>query len=152
MKKIYFFVMLTFFWNGFAEAKDPLECKEIKHVMDRLLCFGDAAKSENDLTICDQAGHEGVRYQCYYIFAMHSQDIKTCDKIPDKNPEMLSLREGCYSDLASQPAICEKIKNQGIKDGCYLKLSKKTNNKNLCKKIIDPGLRSACTGQPVFVD
>jgi hypothetical protein len=152
MKKIIFLAGIFILYGSLVKASNLSDCQETKHVIDRLLCFGNLAKSEKDLTICDQANHEGVRYQCYFIFAKHTQDIKVCNRIPKRSPEHIKLREGCLSDLASDASVCETLSERGIKDGCFYKVFLKTKNKKLCLKIKDPGTRSMCTGKPVYIE
>jgi len=44
------------------------------------------------------------------------------------------------------------IVTDGVRDGCYLQVSEQTNDPTLCERIADPGLKSACTGTPVYVE
>lgn len=47
--------------------------------------------------------------------------------------------------------LCEKVDVQEFKDGCYMKIAESTGNKILCEKISDPGMRSYCTGEPIYI-
>ena len=126
--------------NGLGSA-----CQGELQLVSRALCFGRIAKARNDLSICDEADHPGVKNQCYYIYAKHTADLTVCERIPDRD-----LEDGCYSDLAAlkdDPDICQRIVGQGIKDSCYFKIAKARPNHALCNRIEDQGLRSGCTGK-----
>ena len=47
--------------------------------------------------------------------------------------------------------LCEKVDVQGFKDGCYMKIVESTGNKILCDKTSDPGMRSYCTCEPIYI-
>jgi hypothetical protein len=47
--------------------------------------------------------------------------------------------------------LCEKVDVLGFKDGCYMKIAESTGNKTLCEKISDSGIKSLCTGEPIYI-
>jgi hypothetical protein len=131
------------------------ECASIKNSFEQISCYFNLAKKLNDLTVCDKASHEGVRYQCYALFAEYSKSSEICHKIPRVTKEHLSLIDICLSGVAfkaSNPEICENINNSGLRDSCFFKLAKKSGDLTLCEKILDSGLKSGCSGQPVIVE
>ena len=131
--------------NGLGSA-----CEGELRLVRRALCFGRLAKTRNEVSVCDQAGHSGVKYQCYYQYAQHAADLTVCEKIPDQD-----LEDGCYSDLAvlkDDPSICQRIVGRGFKDSCYFKIAKASTDHALCQEIEDAGLRSGCTIEAVPVD
>jgi len=131
------------------------ECASYENLFEQISCYAAVAKKTNDLAPCDQAVHEGVRYQCYAIFAEHSASRAVCQKIPSKTQEHRSLIDVCLSDVAlkaNDPNICETIVTSGLRDSCYLKLANKLSKHALCEKIKDDGLKSVCTGKPVVVE
>ena len=128
------------------------ECASDKNLFEQISCYAAAAKATNDLAACDRASHDGVRYQCYAIFAEYAVSPDACRKIPSATGEHRSLIDGCLSDVARKardPGLCDHIETSGLRDSCYLKLAKALGDPALCAKIQDTGLRSACTGEPV---
>ena len=106
--------------------------------------------TKKDLSICDQADHPGVKYQCYYLYTQHAGDPAARERIPD-----LDLGDGCYSDLAASkndPEICQRIAGQGVKDSCYFRIAKGRADRTLCDRIEDQGLRSGCMRESVTID
>jgi hypothetical protein len=135
-------------------AANTDDCASKKNLFVQLSCYAAAAKATNDLAACDQALHEGIRYQCYAIFAEYSGSPEVCHKIPPRTDEHRSLIDACLSDVATKilsPSLCEEIATPGLRDSCYLKLAKKTGAPALCARIGDPGLKSACNGEPVII-
>ena len=131
--------------NGLGSA-----CEGELQLVSRALCFGRLATARNDFSVCDEADHPGVKYQCYYIYAQQTADLTVCEKIPDQD-----LEDGCNSDLAAlkdDPDICRRIVGRGVKDSCYFKIAKARPNHALCDKIEDRGLRSGCIGEAVTVE
>jgi hypothetical protein len=121
----------------------------------QISCYAAAAEAAGDVSVCDQAQHEGVRYQCYAVFAEYSVSEDVCTRIPVKNDEYRSLIDVCLSDVAKNardPGICAEIATGGLRDSCILKVAQETNDKTLCSRIRDPGLKSTCTGEAVIVE
>jgi CRISPR/Cas system CSM-associated protein Csm5 (group 7 of RAMP superfamily) len=136
-------------------SNDIAQCTNETDIFKKISCLVSLAKKYKNVDICDKTTNEGVRFQCYAIYAEHSKDWEVCKLIPNKNAEYQSLISGCISDVASvleNYELCENIQTTGIKDSCYLKIFRKTKNYKLCEKIKDPGLKSACTGKPVFIE
>ena len=71
------------------------ECASYENLFEQVVCYAGAAKTINDLNPCDQAMHDGVRYQCYAIFAEHSASADVCHKIPSNTNEHRSLIDVC---------------------------------------------------------
>jgi hypothetical protein len=131
------------------------DCASRKNLFKQISCYAAAAEASNDIAPCDQATDEGVRYQCYAIFAEHSSSPEVCSMIPVTTEEHRSLIDICLSDVAKKarnPSLCEKIVTPGLRDSCYLKLAIVAGDPALCAKIRDAGLKSTCSGKPVVVE
>ena len=129
-------------------------CGKKKNLIDQLLCYAALATKLDDVSICDAASQEGVRYQCYAIYAERRFKPDVCEAIPSKSAELKDLRDVCISDVAKKAGdftLCEKIETQGLRDSCYWGVAKKTGDTSICEKIQDKGLKSTCTGKPVYV-
>ena len=155
----FLFLLITFLflWTPITlGTNDKIdECASFENLFEQISCYASAAKKINDLAPCDQAVHEGVRYQCYAIFAEHSASPDICHKIHSKTDEHRSLIDVCLSDVALKahnPNICESISTSGLRDSCYFKLAKELDKYALCEKINDDGLKSVCAGKPVIVE
>lgn len=148
---------LLLLWTAVSLGTDRNieECASYENLFEQVVCYAGAAKTINDLNPCDQAMHDGVRYQCYAIFAEHSASPDVCHKIPSNTNEHRSLIDVCLSDVALKahdPDICESILTPGLRDSCYFKLARKLGKHVLCEKIKDDGLKTVCTGKPVIVE
>lgn len=133
---------------------DEKTCGKKKNLIDQILCYAALATKLDDVSVCDAASHDGVRYQCYAIYAERRSKPDVCEAIPLKSAELKGLRDVCISDVAKKAGdftLCEKIKTQGLQDSCYLGVAKNTGDTSICEKIKDKGLKSGCTGTPVYV-
>lgn len=123
-------------------------------IIDQIRCLSDLAARKKDASVCDIASHEGVKYQCYAVAAEKLGDWETCLEIPPGSKEHIELRDICISDVAENDKdsdLCEEIRTRNFRDSCYLKIYQETGEDALCDKISDPGLKSLCTGEPVYV-
>ncbi len=96
-----------------------------------------------------------MRYQCYAIFAERKDDLEACEAIPAEGEDLTTLHGVCISDIAvnrSDSELCARVEPEGIRDGCYLKVAEATDNRELCDKIVDRGLKSTCSGDTVWVN
>lgn len=137
--------------GGPAAADQADQCLEQEQVVERLLCLVDAAKRAGDVEVCQRAEHEGVRWQCVAIFAEYRRDASLCRTIPRGNQDYRELFDVCLSDVAEargEPELCGEIGTDGLRDSCYLKLVRAGASAVLCARIRDPGLKSACAGEP----
>jgi hypothetical protein len=67
-------------------TNDPSLC-ERTDLFTRIICYKDIAIKRDELSVCDMSTHEGVKYQCYAIYAEFKQDIDICSKIPTDDEE-----------------------------------------------------------------
>jgi hypothetical protein len=137
-----------------AGARSSAEECLTKGIIEQIGCLSDLAAGEKDASVCDAAAHEGVKYQCYAVAAEKLGHWETCLEIPPKSKEHIELRDVCISDVAENnkdSSLCEEIETRNFRDSCYLKVYRKTGDSALCGKISDPGLKSMCTGEPVYV-
>lgn len=131
------------------------ECAVETSPIGQLTCYAAAAKATNATVPCDHAANEGVRYQCYAMFAEYAESPGVCHSIPATTAEHRSLADACLSDVARKarkPGICEYISAPGLRDSCYLKLALDLDDAALCAKVRDAGLNSTCSGKPVIVE
>jgi len=142
-----------------SQAPDSItaraDCADVENVIDRTLCFADRAEAAGDLAPCDGADAEGVRFQCYAIYAERAETVEPCHRIPTDSEDGSDLRDACVSDVAKvteRAELCEEIVSHGLRDSCWLGVFRKTEDPALCDRIEDAGLRSACTGEPVYVE
>jgi len=130
-------------------------CGKKENLFDQILCYAALATKHDDFSICNAASHEGVRYQCYAIYAERRSNPDICEEIPPKSADHKALRDACISDVAKKIGdftLCEKVQTQGLQDSCYWGIAKKTGDTSLCEKIQDNGLKSGCTGKPVDIE
>jgi len=138
-----------------AESTARTDCPTIENVVDQILCFADEAEAAGRLAACDAASAEGVRFQCYAIYAERAQTVEPCRLIPTEDEDLSDLRDACVSDVAKvtkQPDLCEEIGSHGLRDSCWLQVFRETGDAGLCDRIEDARLRSLCTGEPVYVE
>ncbi len=150
---ILFFLFTSITTDLYSQETAP--CNDKKDVFKQLSCFVSSAVEMNSAEICTPADHEGVRLQCYAIYAEKKNDPDICELITASSNEHIELRSLCLSDVAvkrADDAMCDRVQTDGIRDGCYLKIFNKTNNAELCSRIIDPGIFSLCSGKPVYVE
>lgn len=136
-------------------SRAGVRCDTVSSPIGRITCLADAASESRELTICDRASQEGVRYQCYAVYAERRSDPDACFRIPDTEEDLVDLRDICLSDVAAlvgRPELCQGVQAPGLRDSCYLKVHQSTGDTTLCQRIQDPGLKSTCTGEPVRVD
>ena len=136
-------------------SKEIVTCADKTNVFKQLDCFVSLAIYNDDVKICDNTKHEGVKYQCYAMFAERTKNWNICKSIPNETNEHKDLRSVCISDVAEvvmNSTLCDNIETPGIKDSCYLKVFKKTKDPNICEKIKGSGLKSLCTGEPYYIE
>jgi hypothetical protein len=117
-------------------------------LIEQVACYADLAVGTGNLEACEQAGHEGVRYQCLAVFAERTEDPIPCRQIPETTEEHLELKDLCLSDVTKarmDPALCEEISVPGFRDGCFFGVAQGIPDPNLCARITDEGLRNQCS-------
>ena len=130
-------------------------CWKTENLFDQVLCYAALATKHEDVSICNAASHDGVRYQCYSIYAERQSNPDACEEIPSSSADHKALRDACISDVAKKIGdfkLCEKVQTQGLRDSCYWGIVKKTGDTSLCEKIQDNGLKSGCTGKPIVIE
>jgi hypothetical protein len=156
------FMSLVISTNVSAEESSNAEialgkkaCGKKGNLIDQMLCYAALATKHEDVSICNAASHEGMRYQCYAIYAERRSNPDVCEEIPPKSADYIGLRDVCISDVAEKVGdftLCEEVQTQGLRDSCYWKIAKKTGDTSLCEKIQDKVLKSGCTGKPVYIE
>ncbi len=138
-----------------TDPTPAVQGENVENVFERIECYATLATDKDDPSVCDQASHEGVKYQCYAVLAERRGSRELCDVIPSRSPDHQKLRDSCTSDVAKKalsPTLCEDIQTTGLRDSCYAKIGRETENTALCRNIQDLGLRSMCSGEPVTVE
>ncbi|GEM_PF-2653260 len=142
--------------------KNPQVCEKIASLQlqenldsddEEQNCYVDYAENVNDIKICDKFKEEGVRNGCFSAIARNTKDIKICRNIKvavipgqmssflDKTEEFKLLN--CYPYIArDNPKKCDDVADDSMKlrNECYREMSRLTNNPELCKNIIIPGV------------
>ncbi len=61
--------VLAFLPDGAAAQESYPNCELVQNLFEQIECFSSLAVEKKDMAVCDGALHEGVRYQCYAVFA-----------------------------------------------------------------------------------
>jgi hypothetical protein len=128
-------------------------CEERKSPFEQISCFVRVAQETRDPEVCTDATSLGVRLQCFAILAERMDQLELCNRITGVSSDEVQLRDLCISDVAVlrlAPEFCAGLVTPGFRDSCYLKIFRKNGDAALCERIEDPGLRSACDGEPVY--
>ena len=119
-------------------------------------CYGFYATNVNDVEICYKLKDEGVRNGCFAQIARNTDNIKICKNIkvaviPGQMPSFLDKTEefkilNCYPYIATKdnPEKCDEVKDDSMKlrNECYMEISRRMKNPELCQNIIIPGKTS----------
>lgn len=134
-------------------------CAVIENIIDQITCYVDIAKKTDDLTQCDEADKDAIKYQCYAIFAEHKKDASLCNQIPVTIQDGQQLRDVCKLDvvkekmnIASDVTICETIVTHFLDDECYEVVVKGTGDQSLCERILENSIKDRCYDRPTFVE
>src|SRR3989338_7503529 len=121
-------------------------------------CFANIALNTKNYSLCDELEDRIYKNDCYISVAKKTNDINICDKvigeqeqfsecveniaISDKNKKdgwSYSVVESCFSNVAEYTGdtfLCEKVSDDSnSRDVCYLGVSRKSIDINLCNKI-----------------
>lgn len=72
---------------------------------------------------------------------MQNLDVASCDKSQG------ALKDTCYSDIAKKTnnsELCAKVVNASFAGSCYRTISENTKDKSLCEKITVPYIKTSC--------
>lgn len=131
------------------------ECADIANAIERTLCFADRAVEAGSTSPCDEASGEGVRYQCYAVYAERVETVEPCRRIPTTSADLRDLRDVCVGDVAEvtgRAELCAEVAADGLRDSCWLSVYRQTGDRTLCDRIEDRALKSLCTDEPVRIE
>ena len=105
-------------------------------------CVENIAISDKNRNLCDKVTNNENKKSCYLGFDLNlsqtSKDTVVCDKIK-KDGWSYSVVESCFSNVAEYTGdtfLCEKVSDDSnSRDVCYLGVSRKSIDINLCNKI-----------------
>jgi hypothetical protein len=162
----YYFLQNTGTLNG--QIGEPAKCTKIDNTINRITCAVDAARKNNDVRFCNSK-FTPVRYQCYAIYAEHTQDAFLCDAIPTNEEfgepaeimvDIQGIIDICKLDVVKakdnikeDTAICGTIKGIFLKDECYEAVAQGTGDISICENIErNMSIKDRCYGRPTFVE
>ncbi|MDO8625362.1 MAG: hypothetical protein Q7R47_04740 [Candidatus Diapherotrites archaeon] len=129
--------------------KDATLCESILNNQDQKdMCYLGVADQTNDLSLCARMQTPSIKRQCESDNAVQ-QPVLDEPAAPPANTEINdaycasrptadSERDLCYFGLSySKPmlATCEKITDQGTREGCYLGVAVAIKDETICAKI-----------------
>jgi len=127
-----------------SELSPRQNCREERHAIARMNCFAELADQGNDVTFCNSASPESLKYKCYAIYARRKLRPGICREIPAGE-----VRDECLSGLSEKSGdqkLCEEIRTSRYKDSCYAGVVRKTGKVELCGKIGDRIQQRICSG------
>jgi hypothetical protein len=127
-------------------------CSETDFLPNQIRCFLDAAEAEGDVGLCDGAYDFAVRFNCVSLFAEHSGDPVSCERIPIRNNRLLLMRDSCVAGVAAatrMPQLCEQVQLDVVRDACFLTQVVEFNAApDLCQRITKTAVREGCLAPP----
>jgi hypothetical protein len=127
-------------------------CSEVKILPNQLRCFLDAAEAEGDVGLCEGAYDFAVRFNCVSLFAEHSGDPVSCERIPIRNNRLLAMRDACVSGVAvatRMPELCGQVQLDVMRDACFLiQVVEHKAAPEYCDRITRSKVRESCLAPP----
>jgi len=127
-------------------------CGESDLLPNQIRCFLDAAETAGDVGLCEGAYDFAVRFNCVSLFAEHSGDPASCERIPIRNNRLLLMRDSCVSGVAAatrMPQLCEQVQLDVIRDTCFLiQVVEYDGAPELCERITRAAVREGCLAPP----
>ena len=127
-------------------------CSETDFLPNQIRCFLDAAEAEGNVGLCEGAYEFTVRFNCISLFAEHSGDPVSCERIPIRNNRLLLMRDSCVSGVAAatrMPKLCEQVQLDMVRDACFLTQVVELNaTPELCEHITKTAVREICWKPP----
>lgn len=127
-------------------------CAETDFLPHQIRCYLDAAETAGDVGLCEGAYDFAVRFNCVSLFAEHSGDPVSCERIPIRNNRLLLFRDSCVSGVAAAtraPQLCEQVQLEVIRDACFLtQVVEYDGAPDLCRHITRSAVRELCSKPP----
>ena len=81
------------------------------------------------------------RNECYFEVGGRGKDLTICDKIVNDSGGGIGMKNACVANVAfntNNPQLCDSLKGKwGDKDDCYIIISEKWNDLEICNNISD---------------
>lgn len=159
MKRLFYLAMLGLLavaaanTGAMAQAtKGPATtagCAESEFLPNQIRCFLDVAETAGDVGLCEGAYDFAVRFNCVSLFAEHSGDPISCERIPIRNNRLLLFRDSCISGVAAatrMPQLCDQVQLDVIRDACFLtQVVEYSATPDLCERITRAAVREICS-------
>lgn len=127
-------------------------CSESGIVTKQLRCFLDAAEANGDVGLCEGAYDFAMRFNCVSLFAEHSGDPVSCERIPIRNNRLLAMRDACVSGVAvatKMPELCAQVQLDVMRDACFLiQVVEHSAASTYCDRITRTAVRKSCLQPP----
>lgn len=129
-------------------------CSEDGPLPNQVRCFLGAAEAEGDVGLCEGAYDFAVRFNCVSLFAEHSGDPVSCERIPIRNNRLLAMRDACVSGVAvatRMPEICGQVQLDVMRDACFLiQVVEHKAAPDYCDRITRTAVREICLAPPAI--
>jgi hypothetical protein len=132
-------------------AEATIACLTETFPTKQLRCLSEAAEAAGDPTLCLAAKEPGLRWMCVARVAEAAGVAAHCMVLPVEEgvgPQGLG-RELCRVHLAiawQRPEFCAGLATPNLADACYLQMVEAGADRELCQRIENPTLKSACGG------
>lgn len=105
-------------------------------------CVTKKAVISNDASLCglNKYANPHERNNCIIEFGKNSQDASICDDIKDAGRDREEYKSYCLGNVAmnvKNPSLCEGIKSHSYRNDCYLIVSSKSTNIDICDNMTD---------------
>lgn len=127
-------------------------CAETDFLPHQIRCYLDAAETAGDVGLCEGAYDFAVRFNCVSLFAEHSGDPVSCERIPIRNNRLLAMRDACVSGVAvatKMPELCAQVQLDVMRDACFLiQVVEHSAASTYCDRITRTAVRKSCLQPP----
>ncbi len=127
-------------------------CRESGPLPNQIRCFLDAAESEGDVGLCEDAYDFAVRFNCISRYAENNGDPTACERIPIRNNRLLLLRDSCTAGVAAAlraPQLCEQVQLAVVRDTCFMtQVVEFDAAPELCERITRAAVKEICFAPP----
>jgi len=109
--------------------------------------YSNKIRNTNDDS-CIQINNKEERDNCYLNRSLEEKDVNICNNKIESN----DLKKYCVGVINLDSSLCDNIEKEQIKDWCYIDITVGTKgisgigNEELCYKVEDINLKSACIG------
>ena len=136
---LFFFSIISSFSVIGIRVADYYDCNFGKDAV----CVTEKVTISNDVSLCglNKYANPHERNNCIIELGKNSQDIIICDDIENgAGRDREEYKSYCLANVAinvKNPSLCEGIKKYYFKNDCYLIVSSKSTNIDICDKVTD---------------